>query len=145
MDPKGLEFFARVAKYKTGKAYSRMREVCRPRLYEQVSAAAAMHRQLHGQYSWRLFLTVRQSQCLAGIIFGTFWTLPRAAAHDGFDAKTSTFIACHRFVKRLEICGTALPSGPGEDLGLDESSWGRHETVLALRQPPGSRTANGDT
>ena len=98
LDPKGLEIFARVAKYKTGKANSSMREVCRPRLYEQVSAAAAMHRELHRQYSWRLFLTVRQSQCLAGVIFGIFWTLPRAAAHDGFDAKAGIFIACHRFV-----------------------------------------------
>ena len=98
LDLKGLEFFARVAKYKIGKASSSMREVCRPRLYEQVSAAAAMHRELHGQYSWRLFLTVRQSQCLAGVVLGIFLTLPRAAAHDGFDAKTGIFIACRRFV-----------------------------------------------
>ena len=118
LDPKGLEFLARVAKNKTGKSNSSMREVCRPRLYEQVSAAAATHREVHGQYSWRLFLTARQPQCLAGVIFGIFWTLPRAAAHDGFDAKTSAFIACDRFVKPLKIYGIALPSDPGEDLVL---------------------------
>ena len=106
LDPKGLGFFARVAKYKTGKANSNMREVCRPRFYEQVSASAAMHRELHGQYSWRLFLTVRQSQCLAGAIVGIFWTLPRAAAHDGFDAKTGIFIAAVTGWQRLSMASS---------------------------------------
>ena len=76
LDPKGLEIFARVAKYKTGKANSSMREVCRPRLYEQVSAAAAMHRELHDE----LLEIVSDSSTVPVLSWGHLWDILDSAA-----------------------------------------------------------------